>query len=131
MSSKKYQIPDQRSIRQEKAVFEFVSDVCKYEHNAVYYLGASVLWGSFGVNGLLPAEITEKYSQFFQSDDQSLLPRSTVENFRNLISRRLQEMQDEVEPKKEEKIIHVYNKITRSEEDIPEHLYHPKMHERL
>jgi len=95
MSLRKYTNPDQRNIRQEKEIFEFISE-CGIEHNSVYLMGAELIWLSYGKTGLLPESIIEKYSCFFDKPNQSIFSPDNVRKLVLKFSEQIKTIQSEI-----------------------------------
>jgi hypothetical protein len=129
MSIRKYENPDQRNIRQERDLFNFVSD-CGFEHNSVYYLGAKALWSMFGETQILPAEQREKYFRLFENSDQLVLSESALEKLYKLLSERMNTLRDKqtsIENQPEE-MIRVWDIGYSDYRMIPKSQFNPIVH---
>ncbi len=75
-------------------------------------------------------ELKEKWSRIKYRDAEEFQQKITedreLEEFAKIEGTRKKAQEDE-----QNHLVHVYNKISRMEEDIPESLFHPKLHERL
>jgi hypothetical protein len=76
------------------------------------------------------AEVKEKWSRIKYRDAEEF--NLKIQEEKNLEdAAKTEGARKKAEEEDKNRLIHVYNKITRSEEDIEERNFHPRMHERL
>ncbi len=133
MSIKKYSNPDQRSVRHHKEVFDFISD-CKIEHNAVYFMGASVIWALVGKTKILPDEKIEKYSPFFENEENPIFSDDSLLKLCEFIQEKAEKAIADKRSKQAaltaEPLIRVWDKGSLKYVEIPESQFNSMFHKR-
>lgn len=126
MSDRIYIDPVTHSAREERALFSLGKKLGK-SVGQFYRLGIITYCRVKAEDGILPDDILEEFNLIMQKDPEYLerMKQDRIAGASICNTGILYQV------KKDEPLIHVYNKITRSEEDIEERNFHPRMHERL